>query len=172
MKQRILALLVAAAAISPVAHAADGTVKFTGKILDSACTVDASTKDQTVALGQIDKGAFSAAGDTAAATRFSIKLTACPATVTSAKVKFDGTADAGNNNVLALTSGTGVATGVGVQLANADGSVLPLYTDSTSTTLSTTGVNTLDFVARYIATAATVTPGEADATANFTVNYN
>ena len=97
-----------AAAVSGItfaASAADGQINFTGTILDSACTIDTNTANQTVNLGKIPKSSFNAAGAVAAATRFSIVLNNCPAAVTSASVKFDGTADSSDTNILALNSG-------------------------------------------------------------------
>lgn len=154
------------------AHAADGTIQFNGEIIDAACTVSASSANQTVTLGQISENAFSAAGDTAGATAFQIDLTSCPASVTSAAVKFDGTPYQGDNSALALTPVNGVATGVGIQIRNADNTVLPLFTESQRVTLSQAGTNTLKFNAAYVAKAATVTAGPANATATFSVVYN
>lgn len=119
------------------------------------------------------RSAFNQAGDTAAATGFTLQLTNCPATVNTASVKFDGTAVNGDNSVLALTQTSGVATGVGIQLSDASNSVLPLFTESMAYSLqSGSAVNNLDFVARYISTSATVTAGPANSMASFTVNYN
>lgn len=163
----------AATGISFMAHAADGTINFTGTILDSACTVDTSTATQTVNLGQIPKSSFSAAGDVAAATRFTIALKNCPAAVTSASVKFDGTADAKDSSILALSSGQ-TAQGVGVALYEADGvTAIPLATQSKSLTLDTSAGNTnaMTFVAKYKATQSTVVAGTANATSDFTISY-
>lgn len=91
----------------------------------------------------------------------------------SASVKFDGTSVNGDNSVLALTQEAGVATGVGIQLSDDSNTVLPLFTASKAYSLQSGGAtNNLDFVARYISTAADVTPGPANATANFSINYN
>lgn len=160
------------------ASAADGTINFKGNIIDSACKVDldgagATTTD--VMMGNVNKSAFtgvgSTAGGSASATKFTIQLKDCPETLTKATVKFDGIAYAGDNTVLALTDETGVATGVGIQLSDSKG-VLPLFTESTAYTLDTeTGTNTLDFYARYIQKAATVTAGPANSVTTLTINY-
>jgi major type 1 subunit fimbrin (pilin) len=166
-----LVSVICGASVS-AANAADGTIQFNGEIIDAACTVSPSSANQTVNLGQISDKAFTGAGDTAGATAFQIDLTSCPATVSSASVKFDGTPYQGDNSALELTQGAGVATGVGIQIRNADNSVLPLFTQSQSTTLSQTGTNTLKFNAAYVAKAAAVTAGPANATATFSVVYN
>lgn len=175
MKKTIIAAALATAALTSVsAFAADGQVKFTGEIIDAACTVENSvTNPLEVTLGKVAKSAFTISGDKAAATKFTLKLTNCPDTVSSASVKFDGTSVNGDNSILALTQGAGVATGVGIQLSDDSNTVLPLFTASKAYSLQSGSVtNNLDFVARYISTAADVTPGPANATASFSINYN
>lgn len=157
------------------AMAADGQVNFSGEIIDSACQViNTPSNPLQVTLGQVNRSAFSGAGSTAAATKFTLQLADCPVSATAAAVKFDGSSISGNNSVLALTQEPGVASGVGIQLSDDSNTVVPLYTASKRYNLNTgTGVvNNLDFVARYIATAASVTAGPANSMASFTVIYN
>lgn len=171
-KLAISAAIITSAVLSSAAFADDGQIKFVGKITDEACTVTNNvTNPLTVTLGNVARTAFTGAGSTAAPTKFTIALTDCPDTVNSATVKFDGTSDATENTILALTQESGVATGVGIQLADVNNHVIPLYTSSESYPLST-GDNNLDFVARYYATSATVTSGPANSTSNFSITYN
>ncbi|EXU77356.1 ferrous iron transporter B [Erwinia mallotivora] len=177
MMKKIVSVLALMTAISS-ACAADGTINFTGNIIDSACTVDldgAGATTMDVAMGNVSKSSFTGVGSTAggnsSATKFNILLKNCPETVSTATVKFDGTAYSGDNSVLALTDETGVATGVGIQLSDNSG-VLSLFTESAAYTLTSgSNTNTLDFTARYIQKAATVTAGKANSVATFTVNY-
>lgn len=173
MNKKLIALaIISGSAFASVAHAADGTINFTGNILDAACTVSSATKNQTVPLGDVSRTAFAAVGDTAAPTHFSIVLQNCPATVTNASVKFDGPIDAANSNLLALTPATGIATGVGIGIYEQDASTLiPIATDSASKVLTTTADTQFDFIAKYVATSAAVTMGPADAATNFTITY-
>ncbi|MDV7021138.1 fimbrial protein [Atlantibacter subterranea] len=156
---------------SASAFAIDGTVNFTGEILDAACTVDIGTNNtMSVDLGKVVKTTFAATGDTASTTKFTIKLKDCPAAVTSAKVKFEGTPDATDSTLLGVT---GTATGVAIQLMTADKTALGLHqVNNYSYPLTATVVNNLDFYAAYKSTAATVSAGTANAVSNFTVNYN
>lgn len=175
MKKNLIAVAVlASSAFSVSAFAADGQVNFTGEIIDAACqVVNTPSNPLNVVLGKVAKTAFTGTGSTASATKFTLQLTNCPATVSTASVKFDGTSVNGDTTLLALTQESGVATGVGIQLADASNTVLPLYTASMAYPLvSGTATNNLDFVARYIATADTVTAGPANSMASFTVNYN
>lgn len=171
MKKLALATAVVAI-VSTSVFADDGKINFTGLITDDACTVvNHMANPLTVALGTVSSKAFTGAGSTAAPTRFEIDLTNCPATAKTAKVKFDGIADSGNTDILALTDEAGVATGVGIQLSDLSNAVIPLFTASKSFDL-TVGDNSLPFIARYYATNDSVTPGVANSTSNFTIVYN
>ncbi|HHA2009522.1 TPA: fimbrial protein [Enterobacter mori] len=176
MKKNIIAAaIVATAALSMSnAFAAAGTVNFNGEILDAACTVDVGSQNQTVELGKYNKSEFTAAGDVTAATKFNIVLKDCPATVTSASVRFDGTPDVTDSKLLAIDSSvSGAATGVAINLMSADKAQLPLHgSNGYSYPLVETADNTLDFYAQYKSTSDTVTAGPANSVANFSVVYN
>lgn len=175
MKTKFLLTLLSVSALSAAnVYAADGQINFTGTITDEACTVTNNTTNPlNVALGTVSKNAFTGAGSTAAPTKFTIALTDCPATVTSATVKFDGTSANSGNTALQLTQESGVATNVGVQISDSSNVVIPLYTASKAYALST-GANNLDFIARYFALADTdsITSGPANSTSQFTIVYN
>lgn len=148
--------------------AADGTINFTGSITDQTCTVgnSVSVNLEKVAKSALDGGS----GKKAAPTPFTISLTDCPDTVTGASVTFDGTPDSVNQTLLALDSGTGNATGVGIEIADKNGTPIPVHTRSPDFTLSS-GSNSLEFLARYVSTGATVGTGKANGTSQFTIAY-
>ncbi|MGG8472668.1 fimbrial protein [Rahnella sp. PAMC25617] len=153
-----------------VVHAADGTINFTGQIVATTCDVNGgSTASINVDLGTVAATSFTAAGDTSSPTAFTISLTNCPTTFTAAAVKFDGTADAVDNQLLEVTGG---ATGVGIEIADNQGTPIPLYTASRFYPIDATaeGVD-MNFIARYKSTEATVGEGEANGTSQFTINY-
>lgn len=176
MKKNLIAVAFAAVAAVSVsnAFAAAGTVNFTGEILDAACKVDVASQNQTVALGAYNKSEFAAAGDVTAAKKFTIVLKDCPAAVTSAHVRFDGTPETTDSNLLAIDSSVaGAATNVAINLMSADMVQLPLHGENTYRySLSSTADNNLDFYAQYKSTAATVTAGPANSVTNFSVIYN
>lgn len=157
------------------ALAADGQINFVGSITDTACTVTNSPSNPlTVTLGTVSRTSLDgAAGKTAAPTDFKIALTGCPASLNghTANVKFDGVSANSDNSALKLTQDTGVATGVGIQITDSTGAVVPLYTPSSTYNL-VTGDNSLDFVARYLSLGSAVTAGPANSTSNFTIIYN
>lgn len=171
-KIALITATLAAASISNLSTAADGTVNFTGTIRDTACTVDTASANQTVNLGTVAATSFGSSGATASSSRFTINLTGCPAAVTSANIRFDGPLASGNSNLLALSSGQ-TATNVGVGIYQQDSTTLiPVGTASAPVTLSSTGTNALNFIAKYVSTASTVGAGSANAVATFTVAYN
>jgi major type 1 subunit fimbrin (pilin) len=169
MKTTSVSLALLAGLLMNGAHAADGNINFTGTILDAGCTIDPADVAQTVTLGTISRSAFESVGDVAANTGFSIRLSACPATLTSANARFDGPTHASDNRLLAVTGG---ATGVGVAIYEADSATLiPIGIRSADVTL-TGEAGVLSFVAKYMATADTVVAGPANATSQFTISYN
>ncbi|HDN2513525.1 MULTISPECIES: fimbrial protein [Providencia] len=174
MKKNIIATLIATSSIFAInnAFAADGTIDFTGEITDQACELAAGSDALKVNLGKVSKTALPSAGSTAAATKFTIKLINCPATVTTASVKFDADSYLGDDTVIKLKEEAGVATGVGIQITDDINTVVPLFTASKNYPLQQNVENNLDFRARYIAKSDTVTTGPANGTATFTINYN
>lgn len=176
MNKNMIAAAIAASAVLSLANAnaADGTINFTGEIIDQACTVDiGSNNTMSVDLGRIARTSFRNTGDVSDSTLFTIKLINCPASVTSAKVKFDGENDQNNTDLLAITQGASSASGVAIKLMTADKTLLGLnQVNSYSYPLVSTADNNLDFYAAYQSTQAAVTAGLANSVANFTVNYN
>lgn len=174
MKKTFLAIAVAGVAtigMMNVAQAADGTINFNGEIIDQTCTVAPDSVTKAVNLGKVAASALTGTvGTKASPTRFTLKLTNCPATATAATIKFDGTRDADSADLLQLTQVTGAATGVGIEIADKNGTPIPLHTASSAYTLKT-GDNDLDFVARYVSTKAAVTVGPANSVSQFTLNY-
>lgn len=180
LKMSSLACVMALASLS-AAHAADGTINFTGEIIDAGCNAfvnGTGTNTGNVDMGKVQRTAFKGVGSTvdgaASTTGFTIELNDCPASVKNVTFKFDGQNVNGDDKVLALTAGTGVATGVGIQLYDKARSIIELAKASAPYAVANTGTgttNSLPFYAKYIQTAATVTTGPANSVATFTVNY-
>lgn len=168
-----LALISAILSLSALqaTYAADGVINFNGTITGTACVVDPSAISQPVELGTVSTAAFSGgSGATAAAKRFNIVLKSCPASVTSASVRFDGTTNAANPSILALSSGQS-ATNVGVAIYEQDSATLiPVGTSSASVALQEDVDNTLTYFAKYMATGV-VGAGSAKSSTSFTVTY-
>ncbi len=180
-----IAVLATSAMISGVAMAAEppvvtttvngGTVHFKGEIVNAACAIDPGSLDQTVVLGQVRSAKFSAAGDTSDDVAFNIQLNDCDTTVAkNAAVSFSGVSVSGKNTVLALDSDpSGSAGNVGIEIIDHTGT--PLTVDGSTfgaKSVLSDGTNVIPFHAHYISTDADVTPGTANASATFKVQYS
>lgn len=163
-----------------------GTVHFTGEIVAGACAVSTDTADQTVNLGQYTTAQFSTTGSKTTPVPFSIKLINCnSSTYSTAAINFQGTADSTTNTALAVNSAGSnatAATGVAIQLLDSKSAVVAINgTDGYDSTVlaQTTGTppdnnatNIFNFSAQYISTQASVSSGQADADATFTITYS
>lgn len=79
---------------------------------------------------------------------------------------------AGNHGDFTGTGQAIAATGVGIRIFNqSDNSQVKLYNDSAYTAIDAEGKAEMKFIARYVATNATVTAGTANADSQFTVEY-
>ncbi|MGS0894203.1 fimbrial protein [Burkholderia stagnalis] len=169
MKKSLLTA-VALAALSTSAFAAGtGTINFTGEIVAGACGIDSNSENQTVHLGKVPTHVFKQVGDKSTPVDFDINLTDCDTSISkTALFTFTGTSSAGQPKLIATI---GSATNVGIRLQAASGEYLDNGVEQKAPTLLVNGTNTVRFGAMYESTAADVTPGTADAVANFTVRY-
>lgn len=169
------AMLLATTAQADVVSVTGGTIHFEGKLINAACAVSTKSADQTVELGQYRTATFTQVGDTSALKPFKIVLTDCdPAVAETASVAFTGQVDATNNTLLAIASGDNGSTAKGVGIEILDNNSNPLKPDGVVTSVAQTlieGENTLHFSARYKSTAATTSPGQANADATFIMKY-
>ncbi|MBA0034905.1 type 1 fimbrial protein [Pantoea sp. BIGb0393] len=166
----ILSAVIAVSSLTTFAHASDGTINVTGTISDTTCTINAGSVSIDVDFGTVSSRAFTGPGSTAGIEPIKIDFDSCPASITSAAVSFDGTSDAVNSNLFALTSAA-PATGVAVGLYEADGATeIPYGSTSKSVPLTTTG-GTLSYFAKYVQTTTPIAAGSAETVINFTVKY-
>ncbi len=172
------------ALVAGAAHAEDpktpvsvngGTVHFKGELVNAACSVNTESSEQTVNLGQYRTAKFTKVGDTTSNIPFNIVLNDCDPTVaTTASVAFTGQIDPTDKTLLAVTSGSNDNTAKGVGIEILDSKSTTLTPDGATFSAAKTliqGTNTLSFTARYKATAATTSPGMANADATFVMKY-
>ncbi|MFQ1062872.1 fimbrial protein [Bordetella trematum] len=186
-------------ALSPLAHAVDGTITINGEIIDSTCKINgaAPPADILVTLPKIGQTALKNEGDVAGATAFVIALTECPATL-SGKVKayFEPgptTAyDTGNLYAYTTTEGKTKASSipsdqasqtqfqkVQIQLANPDSSAIKIGAPDNKATgvelqSGTDGKKsaTLRYLARYYkSSSGTITPGKLYTYVQYSIVY-
>lgn len=174
---RTMLSLIMALSVSSMAQAADqghGKVTFTGSIIDAPCSINPNSVDQTVDLGQISKVALKDGGKSTPR-NFSIDLENCsfgtPAAKNKVQLTFTGMESAANKGLLGIT---GTAQGAAIAIADGDGQVIALGKPTKAHTLQD-GKNTLSFAAYMQGDAgetATVTEGDFQAVADFTLAYN
>lgn len=166
-----LAAVAAFVAMAPAAHAADGTLNFTGNITANSCVINANAPDLAIPLGDVPASALASAGQRAGQTPFQMALTGCSSGSTKVAAKFEsGLVDPVTGHLpLDATSG---ATNVQVAIFDAtdtDNKFGQLPAASAYQTL-TGGAATLQYNAWYVATGA-ATVGTANANATYTLSY-
>lgn len=192
MKSTLLATVIAVAcgtlALAPAAQALQspsGTITFSGKVVGNTCVIQVTGTNSagsasvaggaatgTVTLPTVYTTAFSGAGTVAGATPFSISLTGCDSSFTTAQTLWQP----GSN--LSSTGGrlkTGNST-VDVQLLNSSNTAMDLSQTTAGGQSSTAanfsgGAATLNYSAQYYANNATVTAGAVSTSTQFTVIY-
>lgn len=175
---KIMMAAVLAFGVTSVAHAADqghGTVTFKGSIIDAPCSITPETVDQTVNLGQVSNIALKNGGQSTPK-NFVIKLENCeltekdPGKNNAVSIKFTGATSVEDNTLLGIT---GTAKGAGIAITDGSGKLIELGKATSAQTLQN-GNNTLNFSA-YLqgnkASNATITPGDFQSVADFTLAY-
>ncbi|WP_454721329.1 MULTISPECIES: fimbrial protein [Cupriavidus] len=171
-------------------------IAFTGSL--SIVSRTCATPDVTVRMGTHNTGDFSGAGSATPWKAFDIRLQDCPAFYgATASVSYDnGAIEAGRTanqlgfvltpatevvdaarGIVALSAGTEAkpaAGGVGLQIATASGAAVTYRSVMPSGILPTTvdgGSYTIPLQARYVQTGETITPGQANTSVMFTIDY-
>lgn len=173
--KKVIFALSALAVVSTSAFAAesgDGTVRFSGEIVDSPCVISTDSQNQEVVLGQVKKTVFKAAGDKSVSTPFQIKLEDCDiSSKTKVDVSFAGVADADNAKLVSVNTEAGAATGVGIGIYDNSNTMVDMNTGKSTTTLAA-GQTVLYYTANYVATKTDVTTGYGNAEVDFNLTYN
>ena len=186
-----ISLLAAACVASTVlasssAWASDGTITFAGTIYEQSCSISGNggSADFQVDMPHLSKNALNAAGKSAGATPFSIRLTNCNTTPTTraggtafTKVKafFEPGPDVDfSTGRVKNTTATGAATHLQIEILNTDGELIDLSKGSSQISPEATLVNdaaTLNYIARYYANGAAVTAGSVNAKVTYSIIY-
>lgn len=150
---------------------------FGTTIITPSCIVDAGSRNIPVRFGKVPLTSFSARGSPAANydQNFNITLN-CGAGANmrnTVYLRMDATKDPSNEpGVLQITQGgTNVANGVGIQILDNNAATPVTFGDDALVGQSKDGAYVLPYTARYFQTGSQVTPGRADGTATFTLNY-
>lgn len=188
-------LFMSAAALAFVAmnaHAAEGTITFTGSVVASTCKINGGANDLTVPLPRAATNQLATVGATAGRTPFTLALSGCTTdkkgedgeTVIAAPVKKVSVAFEPGPNVdlgsgrLKIT-GADAATGVQIGILNdkyepikigAESSTQGVQIADIDTAIGGAGTATLQFAAQYVATGP-VTGGSANSFVTYSLTY-
>ncbi|CCG88998.1 fimbrial protein [Erwinia piriflorinigrans] len=176
MKKILLPIAAAALTLMAAnAQAANGTVKFTGSIVKSACDVTSGDASKEVFIGKYPTSAFKKVGDVTASKAFTINLANCESG--NYTLRFDGPTVSGNPNLLAVNA----ATGVGIEILDNNEKTLPINQSSdanspwvaiaSTDSQSANGSAAFNLKARYKSYNTAVTAGDANASSSFTIEY-
>ena len=166
-----------------IGYACAGTITINGHVKDNTCEVDVSSRDFTVALGNVSSKQFSQAGAGGPYVLFNIVFSRCGSAASKIKVGFTGTVDTLNKNLLKISqgatgyaSGLGVeyARGLGVEISDKDKNVIKINEQQTNldwNNIDPSTRNVLTFYSRMVATQTPVVGGAVSATATFTLEF-
>ncbi|MDQ8024317.1 MAG: fimbrial protein [Moraxellaceae bacterium] len=134
------------------------------------CTVDTGSQNLTVTLPKVSTSSLPSQGATSGRTRFNLNLT-CQAG-TNASISF-ATSNAFSvpNGVIAPTTGTGMAAGIGIQLINGASTAPVPFNSALSLGATPNGAWAVPFHVQYYRTATTMTAGTVRGTLTFTMTY-
>ncbi|QSI33739.1 fimbrial protein [Variovorax sp. RKNM96] len=143
-------------------------------IITPSCSVDLGSRNILVEFGKVPQSNFKGRGTTTGDRKFNIKLN-CKAgqnAQNTVYLRMDATQDPSNEQgVLKITqAGSTTATGVGIQVVN-DKTVPVKFGEEALVGPSMDGSYVLPYTARYFQTGDKVTPGRANGTATFTLDY-
>ncbi|WP_257624544.1 fimbrial protein [Variovorax boronicumulans] len=142
-------------------------------LVAESCAVDLGSRNIPVQFGKVSQTEFRGLGTSAAERSFNIQLNCRirPGGLNTVMLRMDAQTDTpATPGVLSLTAGTGTARGVGIQIL--DGSKVPVkFGETADVGPAKNGSYVLPYTARYYQTATTVTAGQANGTATFTLDY-
>ncbi|KGQ39270.1 fimbrial protein [Gallibacterium genomosp. 1] len=162
-------------------HVASGNINFTGKVQDMTCTIEGGA-DKNVVLDTVQVANFTGQGTTAAPKPFNIVLKDCirksGGPITNVYAYFEDEPDKVNRDGLLINKASNSpAEGVAVQLLRGDGSAIKVTDDELTqagtqkVAYTTDNSVTFKYIARYYATAASVTAGPVQASVKYNLAY-
>ncbi|HVX03552.1 MAG TPA: fimbrial protein [Rhodanobacteraceae bacterium] len=144
-------------------------ISATIRIQVPTCNVAAGSVNKTVTLPTATTLQFSSQ-PTAGKTPFSLQLTNCVSNLGVFITLNSTNALSGVPGVIA-PSGAGFATGIGVQILEADGATAVPFGSPIDTGVTTSSNYNINFYAQYYKTGGTVSAGPVQAIATYTLNY-
>lgn len=188
---KVISTLLAFAGIGlmSAAHAADGTITFTGNVTSSTCKIDgseaATTFDKSVTMPTVSARSLNAKGSVAGRTAFGFALTGCKiddetskGNPTKVQVSFENATNVTTDGHLSLDKGTTEApeaSNVVLQILNDKQEVIKVGANTPDQNSQVVSINAdgsaqLNFFAEYLATGA-ATGGSANSKVQYSLTY-
>ncbi|EOK5356184.1 fimbrial protein [Escherichia coli] len=148
--------------------------RISGRVLDYGCTVSSDSLNFTVDLQKNSARQFPTTGSTSPAVPFQITLSECSKGTTGVRVAFNGIEDAENNTLLKLDEGSNTASGLGIEILDANMRPVKLndlHAGMQWIPLVPEQNNILPYSARLKSTQKSVNPGLVRASATFTLEF-
>lgn len=139
-------------------------------VVESSCGVVASEENKSVQLGLISNKVFYKIGSTSVTQSIPFQLTNCPPE-TPVSITITGTKAANHPEFLAISNAVNSASGVAIELLNADKQRLVLDEKNMFKSNKQGEISTL-FYAHYIAINEHIGVGSAHATATFKIEHD
>lgn len=145
-----------------------GSVSFSGTVVDTPCGISPDSVDQSVNFGQISKSSLNA-GTSSVKKDFDIKLVNCTIdSKSTANITFSGSTDGTDSNSLTTTGNTNAV----IKISTADNKMVSFDGTSTAGAIKLkTGDNLMRYSAWVSKGSKDVTEGEFSAVANFNITY-
>ncbi|AHG22745.1 hypothetical protein Z042_10605 [Chania multitudinisentens RB-25] len=174
--------ILTATLLAPPLWAADGIMKFNGKVTENTCTLDAGSKNQTVS---IRNGGVSTVNSMSLSTEFFIQLNNCPASSNQVRIRFEGSKASGSSLgydadkmfAFSNTGQPGAAENVGFTISedgsstSTDDSVIAVNGLSKTYDLQTGIINKIPFFVRAYWTDSQKITGHAIGHVQFSLDY-
>lgn len=145
-------------------------IQATIKILVPTCDIDPGSVSKTVTLPNVSTTQFSGVGSTTGSTPFNLHLINCPSNRGVFITLDSSSAQPGVSGVIA-PSGAGYASGVGVQILQANGTTPVTFGSTFSTGTISGSTYDINLNARYYQTSTPISGGTVKAVATYTLNY-
>lgn len=145
------------------------TMSGSGLIVVPTCNV--TTPNVNIPLGTWDTASFTNVGSTSTSVPFAVSVNCSGGNTVFASINADP--DSSQAGTIKITNSSGSASGVGIQLLDSSNTPLDVSAGNVAgrITSALAGINTFNWKARYIKTAATIAPGDANAVATVTLYY-
>jgi type 1 fimbria pilin len=163
-------------AIVPVNLIVAGSLGVTSR----TCRVSAGSQNISVAMGTVNRAAFTGVGSTAGGGSFTVRLDSCSIGLNLFMTFTDGNNPANTSDVLTVTPGTVASKGIGIRITRQDNSqrvsygadsALPGNAGQMSFGATTGATRDLSFTAAYVQAHAFIAGGTANAIATITMSY-